>query len=414
MYKYNKYKTKYLILKEKKINSSFKIGGVHHDELLQKISEVIINNKTIEEIDINITENIFDELIIKLFEDYDLLNKFNNKSNKIDYYNIDNINEYRFLCYGTKNTMYKIWNFDKLINELEKFANSNNKCMELNMKFVYRNENENNYNIDVLLRLYDFSYTAENVNNYIYKIIEIKKNYDDIITIQDDILLFLSIYKNKLNRMHNFFIKTFLNRKIYDYINYLISAHKYPYLKDFNITIPSSEYKILLSNIEELELCNYDPEYDIDKERVREQEQEQESEQIQDQQYKFIYCKHFFYIKYNLPSIFLLNIYSDTTYKIWFDLKKEIDTTIENPYIYLINQCIEISKFRDLNWSQMKFFQNGEPYNIIIYLNNSIDLNDLKLLNFNNIFEKYTKIENIYMGFSDRANSEIIHTYNRH
>lgn len=105
-----------------------------------------------------------------------------------------------------------------------------------------------------------------------------------------------------------------------------------------------------------------------------------------------------------------------TTYKLWFEMFEINPISNVNTvnfvkiYFLMLEQMYEIlnnSKLKN-SINQMKFFQNGPPYNIIIYLNNDIPLN-----NFNFFIKLFEFCQTINIGYSCIAGSPIICEFNK-
>lgn len=226
-------------------------------------------------------------------------------------------------------------------------------------------------NKDILIKYIKDTYTNKNIIFYNYEYV----NKDEDILYEDENILYSFI-----DRLFN--IKKF---KMYDYYN------DYEYYD--NSPIP-----IFLTN----------------------------NDNISNKKYNFKYNDETFYYLSNRPFIIWWDNYqkitNNTIYKIWFEIYKfnyiNIDSYIyfnilEHIYNLIIHLKNNFNKIFNLIYS-IKFFQNGEPFNIIIYLCDNIDNNeDIQILsNIIFIFFENENIENTKTGYTSHAKSEIIKTIN--
>lgn len=104
----------------------------------------------------------------------------------------------------------------------------------------------------------------------------------------------------------------------------------------------------------------------------------------------------------------------ETKYKIWFNCESLV--TNDNYYLSLLDLSSQFvimnSGSRNIKWNQLKFFFDGPPYNIIIYLNEDEPYENLILDDIIQIFEERSVYKfHIRVGYSEISYSPTIYTY---
>ncbi len=104
-----------------------------------------------------------------------------------------------------------------------------------------------------------------------------------------------------------------------------------------------------------------------------------------------------------------------TDHKIWFDCRRLVTTG--NYYLSLLDifaQLVSLNnRSRNIRWNSLKFFFDGPPYNMIIYLERNVSHKQLKLDDIIAIFrEKSVYWFDVHVGESTIAQSLVLYTYN--
>lgn len=102
-------------------------------------------------------------------------------------------------------------------------------------------------------------------------------------------------------------------------------------------------------------------------------------------------------------------------HKIWFDCRRLV--TNGNYYLSLLDICAQFvslnNRSRNIRWNSLKFFFDGPPYNMIIYLERNVPHEQLKLEDIAAIFrEKSVYWFDVHVGKSKIAQSPVLYTYN--
>ena len=147
-----------------------------------------------------------------------------------------------------------------------------------------------------------------------------------------------------------------------------------------------------------------------------EEELEEESEDELENWY-IIYNKDiaFEYLPYRSNMLWSFNSYNDKTdHKIWFNCEKLV--TNGNYYLSLLDICVQFvslnNRSRNIRWNSLKFFFDGSPYNIIIYLERDVSYINLKLDDIITIFREKSVCQFcVNVGKSKVANSPLIYRY---
>lgn len=104
----------------------------------------------------------------------------------------------------------------------------------------------------------------------------------------------------------------------------------------------------------------------------------------------------------------------ETEYKMWFNCESLFIN--DNYYLSLLNITSQFvimnNKSKNIKWNQLKFFFNGPPYNIIIYLNKDEPYENLILDDIIQIFEARSVYKFcVKVGYSAIGHSPTIYTY---
>jgi hypothetical protein len=275
----------------------------------------------------------------------------------MDYYN-------KYLKYKTKYLQIG-GSLDEFKNIIDNLGNNNNDIQIHIISNKHKLFINNTEIIEKLNTIYD-------LNNYFF--IDNEFELLLICKLNPNINIIWNIYKNILENN--------LIDVNYHFIEYLKKKNR-----EFNDNSKLVEYKIE-DDIE------YDIEDDIEQSFV-----------FNYKDYKYTYIDNIIF------SDNTIDITDDNTvYKIWFNL-----FSLQDKQFKIFNLLLESEKIHKMNlnsWIDFKFFQDGPPYNIIIYLKSDVDLNSNQFHEIiNSIFQNFN-IDEINIGHSIE-HSPIIFTINK-